>query len=175
MVGGASGVDPGDLDRGGVHVVSHGLVEADDQPPELGAGAIASLVAPLTQIAAVEPGRSRLDRQADRRPGDVEMDRLARRERQRVLANGSLEPDPFELLEQGSFEVALCGAFLAVAAIQPPLDLGHTVLAPTSMPFEVVGGVGRGDQPEMPRIFGGSLEAMPVSYTHLTLPTTPYV
>ena len=41
MVGGASGVDAGDLDRRGVQVVAHGLVEADDQPPELGARAVA--------------------------------------------------------------------------------------------------------------------------------------
>jgi hypothetical protein len=85
-------VDPGDLRGGGIGVVAHRLVEADDDPADLVARAIPRLVAPLPVITAVPPRRAWFNTEGDVGPRDVDVDLLTIGEHERVLATGGGRP-----------------------------------------------------------------------------------
>ena len=98
----------------GLELADHGnpvsdrlFVEAQHEPADRAARPIAGLIAPLGEIAAVPPRVSGLDGQPDRRPRDVEVDGLARREPQRVLALGIRQPSGVDQAEQIELEAAL--------------------------------------------------------------------
>lgn len=140
------------------HVEAHRLVESDHEPPEFTACPVACLVPPLAQIAAVPPCVAWLDGEEQLRPSDVEMDRLTCGQGHGVLTDRFGESEPIELVEQRAFEVALGRPFALHGALQPALHGCHAVLAAAAMRFEVGRSILRRDEPQVPRILGGSLE-----------------
>ena len=67
-------------------ITPRGFREPGHVPADLSAGAIAVVVGGHLEVAPVPPRVSRLDREHRFRPGDVEVDHLAGRQRERVLA-----------------------------------------------------------------------------------------
>ncbi len=96
-VGGASGVDSGDLPGRIVQIVSHGFVEADDHPADFGASSVTVLVPALGEVTAVEPRRPRFDGETDVGPRDVQVDCLTGWQHERMLTNRPAHADHFEV------------------------------------------------------------------------------
>jgi len=98
-VGRTPNVDTTDLAGGFIEVAQHRLVESNDEPPEFAAASIAVLIEPLSKVTAVPPGVTWFDREAHVGPREVEVDRLAVSEAQRVLAQRRWQPDTIERSE----------------------------------------------------------------------------
>ncbi len=98
-VGGASGVNSGDLPGRIVKIVSHGFVEANDHPAHFGACSVTVLVPALGEVTAVEPRRPRFDGETDVGPRDVQVDRLTGWQHERMLTNRPAHADHFEVAD----------------------------------------------------------------------------
>jgi hypothetical protein len=151
-------MDPTDLACGSIQVAPHRLVESDDQPPELATAAVAVLIEALAKVAAVPPGVTGLYREAHVRPGEVEVDRLAVGEAERVLAQRRRQPDSFERGQQVVLEPAVGGPVEPVTSLEPAFHGRHTILASAAVTFQVGRGTGGIHEAEMPGVFCRALE-----------------
>ncbi len=157
-VGGAAGVDFSKLSPDVRPVVTHRLVEADDQPSDLAAGTIVGVVAALARVAAVPPRRARLHAESNFGPRDVDVDRLADPQSDRVLSYGNRKTGFVDRSEDVVLESALSGQALSERPFEPSLHRRDAILASTAMTFEVVGRSGRSYEAEMPRILCRTFE-----------------
>jgi hypothetical protein len=123
--------------------VPHRLVEAHHVPADLPAGPITILIGALTAITSVPPRVTRLERQPPVGPRQIEVDRAAIEQHQRVLADrlgesGAPGEPGQQLLESGGRR-----ARPHAGPLEPLLERGDTAAARAADTGEVGGGIRR--------------------------------
>jgi hypothetical protein len=159
-VGGASGVNSGDLPGRIVKIISHGFVEANDHPAHFGACSVTVLIPALGEVTAVEPRRPRFDGETDVGPRDVQVDRLTGWQDEPMLTNRAANADHFELVDEVALEVALGGPSLTIGTFQPGFDLRNPVLAATPVLLQILSSSRWRDEPQVPCVLRGSFESV---------------
>lgn len=137
-VGGSAVMNAANLAGGSTDVVPKRFVEPEHVPPELATRSIAILIAALAFVSAVPPARAWLDGEPDGGPRNVEVDLLAGAEDEWMLADRRRKPGVVECLDQVALQSGLSGTALPESVLEPALDPPDTVLAATSMAFEVL-------------------------------------
>lgn len=131
-------------------------------PSLFAAGPVAGLLLSLTEGAGVPSGMPWLDRETNLGPRDVEVNRLAIRKVDAMLPDGCGKSDALEALDDELLESALGRLRLTGDALEPRLEHGNAVLASAAVSLQVVGGITRRDQSEIPCVFGGTGEPVRV-------------
>ena len=152
-------VDAPHLAGGADNVAPHRFVESDDEPAEFAAASVTVLIEPLPKIAAVPPRMTGFDGESNVGPGDVEVDRLAVLESERILAHWRGKPDTVELRQEVLLQSRLGRSGGSLASLQPAFHRRHAVLPSAPVAFEVVRGSGGIDEAEMPGVLSGALES----------------
>ena len=134
------------------------LGEAMNLPAQFGARQIAQCVSFQRRGPVMKSRVSGLDRQANLRPGEVEVDDGGVDQFKPMLTDGRRQAGCDQCRREITFEVALSRALLGRHTLQPPVDPRDTVLATTSMGIEVASNLSRFDQFRVPRVVRSIVE-----------------